>query len=616
MAGRERGRLAGASGAAGGEGGWVPLGIPEAVRHPLPRGVPPARGFQSKVRGPAPVAAPPPSEVADIEELVGSALGDCTWVLGGWAIPLLDAPENETLHEACEVPWGTALGMHVSTASTCVLRDADGKGGQRLYIQLAMLLDDQSGGGYALPATNPADTAGSITRESPGANASGRFSADYIAFVDSTDGLTFPVYAPVYEASGNCGQPVRDTGAGAYDAAGWTPTALNCRTPAGAAPSSSGDYVAYRDPTVIDLRARYGNLGFCMMVCVEARSRAPIDAASDAFTEGKSGTDPLTNPRTRVVCFLSPGPDFAPGGLAPTPGQLGQAFVLVEPRAQDVMPQPEWYGVPTATITPDGDSLVLMVPWRDNRPIGKVPARVYQRYPVASGHRPPWYPPAGASATSGISVFVVSLDDLLVAIAPLWVPYVNNPGVSFSDPSRAALNRLFSEGYQGEVLAVDDEPVDIADIESFADMATYTPIDPHVHACSNVTWMYFDRIDSDSDPESGSQDKLTRLWAIDPRDYGDWFDPHLAPHLQRQGRLTVWIRPSCPDAIDLASSALVGAEVRDPDVSRTPDDAVITARFATEIDLSGGQVPGLAYAYATGECPTREQLSSVDRPGA
>ncbi len=58
-------------------------------------------------------------------------------------------------------------------------------------------------------------------------------------------------------------------------------------------------------------------------------------------------------------------------------------------------------------------------------------------------------------------------------------------------------------------------------------------------------------------------------------------------------------------------AATRGAEVRDPDVSRATVDAIATIRFATGIDLSGGQVPGLAYAFTLGDCPTREERAAA-----
>ncbi len=581
------------------------LGLEPAVEHPLPPGVPLAKGFRGLA---VPQAAAPPPSAEAVSELEGAVIGDCGWTFGGWAIPLLDPPINAALYTAsgCGVPWTIALGAHVDTTSTCVLRDVDGGGKHRLYVQNAWLVSDDPGGAPGLPSTNPADTASAIRRLSTGADASGRFSMDYIGYIDSSDGVTFPVHAPVYAESGTCGAAFADDGAaGAYDYAGWRPTAINCRTPEGALPSPSGDYCAYRDPTVLDLRAQIGFLGFHLMVCVEARSRLPIDEHSDAFTAGHHGTSEGTNPRTRVVCYLSPDADFAPGNVAPSPGQARDAFVVIEPVQNRGVASVEWYGVPTVSLTPDGGSLLLLVPWRDNREASQLPWRVRQRYWDQPDRRPVWYAPPGDNPIFGISVFVVSIDDLRVAVGPLWGAWLANRDVRFGPVDLAAFTRIFTDGYHGEVLALPLGQGDATLLASLGDVEPYTPIDPHLHVCGDATWMYFDR-------DKDDQSKMTRLWALPTGSgYDAWFQGTARGEARKQGEYTVWVQPSCPDAIDTVGSLLDGAKVRDPDVTLAADGTTLAARFSTEIELAGGPVSGLAYALGVEECESLADLAAA-----
>ncbi len=579
----------------------LPPGL-QSREHPLPAGVPSRARGESQLRG---GASGPPAPNDTLEDLHGNDPGQCGWAWRGWAIPLLEPAENVQLYDGCGIVASEELYCHGVTASTFTL-PLDGGASYRLYVQNMSVADDATGV-PGLPAYNPADGTQALERLSANWAASGRFSADYIGFVDSSDPLVFPIYAPLYEATGSCVEPIADGMAGAYAAAGWAATAIPCRS---AAIVADGVYCAYRDPTVIDLREHVGSdMGWVMMVVVEAQSAFPVQdtGAYHPFTEGPIDawhTSEFRNPSTRVVCYLSADPDFSAPGTIPPPGVPSTAFVLLEPgtgKAGTGRTEPtEWYGVPTASISPDGSSLVLMVPWANNRRDGEVPGRVGARYVGDPSHRPVWYQGRSRDVNgrmSGVSVFVVSLSELVTALAELWVPWRVSGGTSFSEVSRDELKDLLSAGYQGELLVTNGVDAGGGVPESIL------PIDPHLLACRDVLWIYYDHGEAGVDGAAPTQPWLDRAW---PVPVGAWLEHGIettvAANLAAQGEYTVFLRDPCEHIVDMEAAGLPASPVRDPDVVLWTGTTWTAARFSTTIDTGSAQVDGLVVISTSEEC--------------
>ena len=576
--------------------------LPEGLRsreHPLPAGVPSRARGESQAPGGADggVAAPagPP-----LDEVAGDAVGQCDWVLGGWAIPLLDDPANEALYLACGATWSAGLRYHVHTSSTCVA--ANPAGTQRLYIQNAAIVSEDTLV-RELPVFHPADTGSVVARETALQDSSQRFSSEYIGFVDSTDGLTFPVYAPAYTAGASCGEPVTDSGATAYDTAGWTATAIPCQTPpADPDPDGDGTFVAYRDPTVLPVTLSDGSTVYAML-CVEGQSRRWISGTSQSFTAGVSGANPATNPRTRLVLFLCADLDFAPGAVYPRPGHAAEALVVLDQghgKGGGVAPgATEWFGVPTAAVAPEG-MLVVLVPWKDNRPLNKVPGRVAGRYPAATfpHSRPFWYQSKVGKATSGVSTFALDWSGFVTVIEAVWAEQVL--GVELASNPSGALELLVEAGYQGEVLVTDGGTDTNDDLNQHP--AHDVPIDPHLLACDENLFVYFDH--------EADQQWLDVAVAVAVGDWATFGIPTGVPDsLAAQGSYTVFERATCEHIVDLAGGALSGARaVLDPDVTVDATGASLAARFSTDVDIDGASVPGLVYCVLDAGCPTIDEF--------
>ncbi len=581
----------------------LPPGL-QSREHPLPAGVPSRARGESQLRG---GASGPPAPNDTLEDLHGNDPGQCGWAWRGWAIPLLEPAENVQLYDGCGIVASEELYCHGVTASTFTL-PLDGGASYRLYVQNMSVAGDATGV-PGLPAYNPADAAQLLERLSASWAASGRFSADYIGFVDSSDPLVFPIYAPLYEATGGCAAPIADGMAGAYAAAGWTATAIPCRSTTIVA---DGVYCAYRDPTVIDLRDYVGSdMGWVLMVVVEAQSAFPVQdtGAYHPFTEGPIDawhTSEFRNPSTRVVCYLSADPDFSAPGTIPPPGVPSSAFVLLEPGTGKPgtgrTELAEWYGVPTASISPDGNSLVLMVPWASNHRDGKVPRRVGRRYYDEPGRRPAWYEGRsreGNGRTTGVSVFVVSLTDLVTVLAELWVPWRVSGDTTYSELSRDELKDLVAAGYQGELL------VTSGNIDDDGEIASILPIDPHILVCNDVLWLYFDHGEAGVDGAPPTQPWLDRAWPVPS---GRWLEhgivQEVADRLGPQGDYTVFIRDTCEHIVDTAAVGLATSPVRDPDVALWVGRTWTAARFSTTIDTGGAQVDGLVVISTSEQCPS------------
>jgi len=303
----------------------------------------------------------------------------CDWRMVGYAAPLLD-PNPCSSHVFSDP--GHYFGWRLIEGSTSTLRLRDGR--WRMYFATGGLEKQDSAKQYEVwPVTDAAGrnkfglkADGSAETDTDKRNTWWRaagdsvedlhFSPDYIGFLDSSDGLSFPLYAPFVTpvVDANCGS-VDYTGAsvtysfGSFRA-GWRSTAI---------PSSGS--LLYRDPSVVYIAdaARY------VMLVVECDGRGLAAGGGDLDSSecdictvdiAHCASSSATTPVTRLVFFTCADADFqeevkGPFPLAPWPPEavFGQ-----------------WVGVPQMLLGPD-EEVVL---WYVGTGLGK------ERYGYAGLH--------------------------------------------------------------------------------------------------------------------------------------------------------------------------------------------------------------------------------------
>lgn len=543
---------------------------------------------------------------------------DCCYTFRGYALPLHDPVAKHLLGEArnCNLNWRSELGYHVNTASTHTVKVA---GKWRMYLpEPRVLADDPTVAGleYEWPRYLPDDvTSGVRVQRFPAESWSAltpRFSPNFIAFVDSPDGgFTFPVFGPVvypthFDDAG-CAD-VRDVDHANWTAAGWTPTAIPSRNAATDVPVD-GLYAIYRDPSVIDL---YATHGMYLMIVVECRSTSPTLGDEVCHpcihSPGVTTCGPVY---TRIVLFASSSPDFpavgVPGGVWPDPKDWTRAAVLLDGGGDPLlgtMPD-EAYGVPSATLSPDGKYLLLYtsVANPDPKPDTEwVAARVTARYPNVY------------AVAAGLSCFAVEVDDLARVIdeARYWEAL---GAIAIADTMRVGIRSMVESGYQGEVILSDGH----MHREGFQILAQLQNLDPQFTVIDGELWVHFVATESSEctevDPEAGfdctaAVHQVRRARAVlvtpdmaNPGGFEDDAWKHLGKHEwfpEAQVPFALFLKADpCFTLLDMA--ALTGATgaglTRDPDVADLAVGVVRISFAGGSRTSQGANIPsGLMYA--------------------
>jgi len=305
---------------------------------------------------------PQVGEAKRLDDCVGPG---CCWVTGVVAAPLLDP-----LVWGCDADGAASgrldpseLGWWVDTTSVSVVELAGGT--WRMFMQSPTLstvdatrrfpFEGPEGvGKYAAYAClhdgsphqeNMNNEADEWWEMNHGPDARDlRFSDQFIAYLDSTDPRSFPVYTPMVDGSPDCAEgDCRFVGLGAhFDGvfgafkAGWTPTRVRCR----------GDYVVYRDVTVLVLPSTGLHVMFAV-ACWDPLRADRHEVDRDLCTE-KPGVIPYTN----LVYFLSASGTFRDDLRGPY-----QAMSVMPDQAQG-----QWLGVPAAFTDPAGRFLFVYLP--------------------------------------------------------------------------------------------------------------------------------------------------------------------------------------------------------------------------------------------------------------
>lgn len=549
----------------------------------------------------------------------------CGWIFQGYALPVLDRPENGALWTSLcpDLPtWTPYLGWHLHTTSTTTvyLRSTCT---WRMYFPYATFSSDADGAACT-PTRNASDT----SREAyafPGCadwEASGRFDQEHFGFVDSPDGgVHFPVYAPRMEPLyrrnaglfGGCpdGWTVKS-----WQGAGWTATSI----PAVAkTPDANNVYTKYRDPTVIDV---YAETGWYLMVAVECQSLSSQGAESDCCTRGCGGeadtyhwdkegfpSFSLTMPYTRVVLFASTSPDFQAGETLGAPGVPEGALVLLAPDrgaggpSAGVLPN-EWYGVPHAVVDRDAGVLVLYVSWQrasDSEDDSMyLPSRVSTLYAEGSYRKsgeisqPIWL-----NAYSSVSCFVLDLNTLGTVLGELAAPM--DP-VYAAASFAAVLDTMRT--YNGEVLFTDGSTaglyfvsLGVGGMVGYDIPKTITTIDPHWVWIGDELVVYWDQTAG-----TGSSATNCQLWRASAvraaTGYASMGGGDFSFALSVNGDYTVFLTPpACAQQFDLRRifepteaefTEDYGRLVSDPDVAVLDDaDPQLRVSFFGGSDLEG-----------------------------
>ena len=300
-----------------------------------------------------------------------AALG-CGWTIAGYAVKLYD-PLPCTSADGTVAP--TDIGFHLDVASTCTVKLPSGK--YRMYFSYGKIgtvklaassmrarrsawpIEDGNGERKYMRTSASPDGIADWTQgrawwdsgeQSTTVDVGKRhFTMKYVGWLDSDDGvdwaLTAPQLAPV--AGTTCedvsyldATPVFSSGS---FWAGWHSTVI---------PSAEA-VVTYRDPTVVYLKG-YGRYLMFVVRCDGAGrgssggdlsyTIAPL-AECDTCASGPC----VTNPTTDIVFFSCLSPDFQVGVCGP--------FRAISLTADSAVGQ--WFGVPQALLTPDGDYVLL-----------------------------------------------------------------------------------------------------------------------------------------------------------------------------------------------------------------------------------------------------------------
>lgn len=513
--------------------------------------------------------APPIDYTSLVTDEEGASLTDpqaCGFTLAGYAIPLLDPDANHAQEGDCFAgDWTPWIGWHVATASTCTIL-LNGSGTWRMYMPEPRLAKESFDVASVndFPFSHPAEP--TITRDPDNARwseSTPRFSSDYIAFVDSADGVQFPVYAPVGTytilPNGACfGWKDEEFAEPDWTNAGWTPTCIPSRTVADNPAGVHLDnpllvvYSIYRDPSVVYVPSQ----GVYLMFAVECRRTDPHDGMTDACT--KDGVYPI--PFTRFVVFVSESPDFQAEGTTPDPRDASALAVLVQPDVGADGPRGgstpnEWYGVPSVVMSPDGTQVLIFLTW-DGDTLSS-PSRVFDRYGASN---PPW---TEMPARSGVSVFAIDPDALVAAAAA---------------GDTAGLQALIAAGYQGEALFTDRMQW------SDGSARILEGIDHQLVVCQGQLWVYYAAKDgcrykptTDGEQCGAPATQLARLQHVPLDELPSSLRATLTG--TGQGEFTVFLRPtSCGTLFDLQSILpSTQGSTRDPDVAVLPDGRIRVA---------------------------------------
>lgn len=301
----------------------------------------------------------------------------CGWWLADRAVPLVDPLPCTYTDGTSEVDQ---LGYYLATGTNQTTKLPTGV--YRMYFgaaYLAQVATDASMVEYAWPTNDPGGRAkfaidsdgalprpnGKKQREFWGASGDDypnlHFSKEFIGYLDSTDGITFPMYAPsvaptdglTCEDASYAGATgtLEDSSSGFW--AGWHSTSIR----------TTGDTVVYRDASVVYLTA----LGRYVMFVVECDGRGLStdglgtdveDEAGCSLCVPNGGPDPAywclfnDQPKTRYVFFTCVDPDFGANAMGPfavaaTPPDYAAG---------------EWLGVPQAFLSPDAQYLLYYLP--------------------------------------------------------------------------------------------------------------------------------------------------------------------------------------------------------------------------------------------------------------
>lgn len=309
------------------------------------------------------------------DPFVSGAL-DCHWTVAGYAIPLYD-PLPCTSTDGSIAP--TDLGYHLEVASTCTVKLSTGV--YRTYFAYPKLntvgserfswpvRDGYGTKKFTLEATGEASDRWEDNRtwwnpdEATAAVADRCFTPAYISFLDSTDGVSWPLSAPqVSPTSGTTCEDATYVGAtpvfssGSFRS-GWKSTAI----------PSSGAVVTYRDPSVVYLKGwgRYlmfvvrcdgtgrspagGDVAYEVEPGQECNTCEPSSCLSSTDSDGDGTPDESPQPTTDLVFFSCPTPEFQAGVSGPF-----KALAMTTDHTRGL-----WIGVPQALLTPDGDYVLV-----------------------------------------------------------------------------------------------------------------------------------------------------------------------------------------------------------------------------------------------------------------
>ena len=445
---------------------------------------------------------------------------DCDWVFEGYALRLLEPTGASAWYTAGT--WSSNLGYHVRTTSTSTvyLREY---GLWRMYMPSPVLVADADESLILDAFSNPCGTGSSAEPTySPDMFTGGRFSQEYVAFVDSPDtGRHFPVFAPEVEPS-STGWTVSDA-----RAAGWSVTTIPTQ-PVAVPDGQTGERVKYQDITVLDLKEE---IGYYLMIAVECRTTNAV--AGDFCTSSADGcvgtwTDlrhpmspetPYSHPYTRVVLFACRCADFRSQPVIGAPGRTTEAIVLLAPdrgsltAGAKVCPN-EYYGVPHAILTEDRSQILLYVPWTGyGLEPDYVPERVRTRYPADElNYRllaDQYGTPLWEDGISGYSCFAIPVSYVETVITNL-ATFGDNPDIS--DYLHRWFQRWVShDAYQGEVLITDgtertyDSPWSVpGGVSAQVPNSVRDGTDPHWVWINGELWVYWAK-------SSASTDRVTEI---------------------------------------------------------------------------------------------------------
>lgn len=451
------------------------------------------------------------------------------WVFEGYAIPLYDPQENAgywTFSGRTRI-YTANLGWHVDTGSTSTVY-LRAHCHWRMYLPSPKLTCDADGSND--PPTAPPDYTGSNTYPdvSEWRMPDRGFTMGYISYVDSPNGgVNFPIYAPLMTGSSPD-----------WTHAGWTCTAVPSDDVlvtqtiliAGGDFKKSGQvYVAYHDPTVLDLKAE---TGYYFMIAVECRRGADTTSSDICCTEGcdgcaKTWIDPTsgvtidaTFPFNRIVLFACADPDFQASNIIGSPGSPDNAIVLLAPDEGTYGPlvgacPNEAYGVPHAVVTQERDKVILYVPWFGHgaEDFAHIPKRVSATYKNDDSYRrldDPKPLPIWNEGVSNWSCFVLDVDDLR-AVALLEKAQRGS--------ADARIRAAMASGYRGEVLLADGTagtPYGRTGVPpQWNSPAHIIGIDPHWVWVGDQLQLYFDLIHDDAGETCNCNDQLWKASRVD-----------------------------------------------------------------------------------------------------